>query len=137
MAGETVRGEISFVRGGEPRHFVNILAPLWQDGMVRGIVGVNLDITDSRRMEQQAERAQRIESLGVLAGGIAHDFNNLLAVILGNVSLARRSLSPGGEAAAYLADAERAHLDARALTRQLLTFAQGGAPLCAVTSPEC
>lgn len=52
------------------------------------------DLRDQRRQEverralqQRVERAQRTESLGVLAGGIAHDFNNLLVSVLGNAEI--------------------------------------------------
>jgi signal transduction histidine kinase len=46
-------------------------------------------LADNRRLEDERQKAARLESIGTLAGGIAHDFNNLLTVILGNVSMAQ------------------------------------------------
>ncbi len=53
------------------------------------------DITEKKKMEEEILKAQKLESLGVLAGGIAHDFNNLLTAILGNISLAKMFADPG------------------------------------------
>jgi signal transduction histidine kinase/CheY-like chemotaxis protein len=80
-----------------------------------------------RDLEDEVFRASKLESLGVLAGGIAHDFNNLLAGILANVEAARAGGPP--ELAAPLDDAARAARRATGLTRQLLAFSRGGAPV--------
>ncbi|MEI6154922.1 MAG: PAS domain S-box protein, partial [Deltaproteobacteria bacterium] len=56
------------------------------------LLTVMTDITDRKLMEEELLRAQKIESLGILAGGIAHDFNNLMTVVLGNVQLAMMGL---------------------------------------------
>jgi len=85
------------------------------------------------RLEAALARASKLESLGVLAGGIAHDFNNLLTVVMGNLSLARLDPNIDAETTHCLSESERAATRARDLTRQLLTFAKGGAPMKAST----
>ena len=87
------------------------------------------DITERKRLEEELLRAQKLESMGVLAGGIAHDFNNILTTILGNVSLAREKVDPDDEVFDLLMEAETASIRAQTLTRQLLTFAKGGSPV--------
>ncbi len=87
------------------------------------------EMADREKMEQELVKAQKLESLGILAGGIAHDFNNLLASIMGNISLAMLDLDSGNGAYRQLEAAERASLRAQDLTRQLLTFSKGGEPV--------
>lgn len=84
-------------------------------------------------MVEELIKAQKLESLGVLAGGIAHDFNNLLTAILGNISLAKMYADPQGIIDGYLDKTEKASIRAQALTKQLLTFSRGGAPIKLVT----
>ncbi len=93
------------------------------------VVVVIKDITESRKLEEELRKANKLESLGVLAGGIAHDFNNLLAGILGNVSLEKHLTDPGQKRYTRLENIEKATLRARDLTQQLLTFSRGGAPV--------
>jgi two-component system, cell cycle sensor histidine kinase and response regulator CckA len=97
-------------------------------------VAVIRDISERKRMEQELQKAQKLESIGLLAGGIAHDFNNILTAIIGNITLARMFLPPGEKAADRLAVAEQASMRARGLSQQLLTFARGGAPITATTA---
>lgn len=68
----------------------------------------------------------------MLAGGIAHDFNNILTGLFGNIELARMELPLKHAARTYLDSSTEALSKAKKLTKQLLTFSPGGAPLLEV-----
>jgi len=91
------------------------------------------DVTEKKKMIEELIKAQKFESLGVLAGGIAHDFNNLLTAILGNISLAKMYANSQDIIYDYLHKTEKASIRAQGLTKQLLTFAKCGAPIKKVT----
>jgi signal transduction histidine kinase/ActR/RegA family two-component response regulator len=78
---------------------------------------------EKHELESRLYRAQKLESLGLLAGGIAHDFANLLTVVLTSASLASaRSRDPlvSEELTAITGAAERGAM----LTRQLLAISR-------------
>jgi len=87
------------------------------------------DITLHRQAEEDRLVVEKLESTGILAGGIAHDFNNLLTAVLLNLDLARMLPSSGEKLDSLLAGARLAVLRAHDLTQQLITFAEGGAPV--------
>ncbi|MBI5767231.1 MAG: PAS domain-containing protein [Verrucomicrobia bacterium] len=97
-------------------------ASIAPDGKVRGVAIVFRNPDEMTLTPEELVKANRFESLGLLAGGIAHDFNNLLTTILGAVSIAR-----GNTENPALLDAEKACDTAKGLTKQLLAFAKGGA----------
>ncbi len=98
------------------------------------ILGVVTDVTHQRRTEEELAKVARLDSIGLLAGGIAHDFNNILTAVLGCLGLADVMAGANAGLQEVLRDAERATLRARDLTRQLLTFSKGGAPVKATAS---
>jgi PAS domain S-box-containing protein len=87
-------------------------------------VGVGMDVTAQKRLEEQFRQAQKMESIGNLAGGIAHDFNNLLTVIVGCCELAAARSAVDRDVAESLEGIMSAAVSASALTRQLLTFSR-------------
>ena len=99
------------------------------NGQVQGTAVVFRDVTDAQRLEEERQKASKLESVGLLAGAIAHDFNNILTAIMGNISLAKLYTSAGEQVFDRLEEAERAALWAKDLTQQLLTFSKGGAPV--------
>jgi len=124
-------GEIGHVRrdgGVFPGEMRNALLRD-ESGDPIAMVGTLRDITRQKQIEEELQKAERLESIGQLAGGIAHDFNNLLTGVLGNINLARIHCEPGSKAYVRLAEAEKASARAQELTQQLLTFSRGGAPV--------
>ena len=81
---------------------------------------------ERRRLENQIQHTQRLESLGVLAGGVAHDFNNLLMAIQGNVDLAMLDLEPDSPVRLPLREALRASQSASDLCGQILSYSGRG-----------
>jgi signal transduction histidine kinase/CheY-like chemotaxis protein len=127
---------VLIARDGTERIITDSGAPIsTASGKIIGAVLVFRDVTLPIKIEREMRRAQRLESVGVLAGGIAHDFNNLLTVITANVSFAVRKIDRSEpEVAAILEDVLGACERAVSLTKQLLTFAKGGAPVRKPTS---
>jgi PAS domain S-box-containing protein len=124
-------------RDGSERVIADSGAPIRDhEGAILGVIIVFRDITEKKQIEEGLIKAQRLESLGVMAGGIAHDFNNILTAILGNINLARLQARGDGRILDLLADAEKSSLRARELTQQLLTFARGGKPVKKIGSIE-
>jgi two-component system, cell cycle sensor histidine kinase and response regulator CckA len=78
------------------------------------------------RLTEQLARAQKMESLGMIAGGLAHDFNNFLEVILGFASLARLRLPPHEEFQEPVRMIEEAARRAADLATQLLELTREG-----------
>ncbi len=95
----------------------------------QGLLVLMRDITLRKQSEQQQDKLEKLESLGLLARGFAHDFNNLLTVLLGNLSLAEMRMEPEAPSRQEIAAARRASLQAQNLVQQLLTFARGGVPI--------
>jgi len=105
-----------------------------EEGKVSSCIKTIEDVTDKLKIEKEMHEQEQMETVGCLAGGIAHDFNNILLAALGNLSLARMNIDSRSDAAEPLAEAEKALDRARGLTRQLLTFSSGGAPVKKIAS---
>jgi two-component system cell cycle sensor histidine kinase/response regulator CckA len=93
-------------------------------GAPRYIIGISVDVTERKSLENQLRQAQRMETIGRLAGGVAHDFNNLLTVIKGYCDLLLERKSAAGAFLPQLEHIAKAAEQAASLTRQLLAFSR-------------
>ncbi len=132
---ELANGTVLISKDQRERIIADSGAPIRdQKGEILGVVLVFRDITEKIRLEEELAKAEKLESIGILAGGIAHDFNNILTAIMGNLSLAKMMLPSEDQVFERLSEAEKATLRAKDLTQQLLTFSKGGAPVKKIAS---
>jgi len=82
------------------------------------------DLTDRKRVEEELQRAQRMEAVGRMAGGIAHEFNNMLTAIGGFALLAERAPDDTERVVQCVREIAKASDRAAALTGQLLDFSR-------------
>ncbi len=95
-----------------------------EDGEVSHFISIKQDVTERRKLEQQFLRAQRMQSIGLLAGGVAHDLNNVLAPVLMALPLLRTDLLP--EQRNHILDMlEKSVQRGANIVQQVLTFARG------------
>jgi signal transduction histidine kinase len=108
---------------GSERYFLNSFFGVVEDGKLVRAWGVQTDITEMRRLQQELDRAYRLESIGRLAGGIAHDFNNVLTAVIGYAELARGRVQDE-TILRYLDGIQKAAERAADLNKQLLAYAR-------------
>jgi signal transduction histidine kinase len=106
-----------------------VSSPIMEDGQVVASVTAFRDITERKKLEQEASKVQKLESVGILAGGIAHDFNNLLQAMLGYIALAKIPAYSEDKRSELLTQAETSCEAATELSYRLLTFSRGGEPV--------
>jgi len=100
-----------------------------ESGKPLRMIGTLRDIDKQKSHEQELQKMDKLTSIGTLAGGIAHDFNNILTGVYGNITLAQMKLDSKHPSFSNLENAAKSLNRATKLTRQLLTFSKGGAPV--------
>lgn len=120
------RGELTATtRGGENRICetgVTRLTP--KAGSPAGWLIISTDVTETKKLQERFLRAQRLESVGMLAAGIAHDINNAIAPVGIVASLLRSRLTAPSDVR-WLDTLEKSVVRCSGLVRQILGFAHG------------
>jgi PAS domain S-box-containing protein len=111
-------------RDGSYRWFVGRSRQVTDASGVLRLVGVLIDVTEQRTLEEQLRQSQKMDAIGKLAGGVAHDFNNLLTAILGFGQLLLEDLAPADPRREQMEAILKAAARAADLTSQLLAFSR-------------
>ena len=82
---------------GRSRFFDILIYPLSLTGETGAVIHMD-DVTERVQLEEMMIRSEKMQSIGGLASGLAHEINNPLAVILQNIQVLNRRLSPELEA---------------------------------------
>ncbi len=93
-------------------------------GNLEGYRGIDRDITERNKLEEQLLQAQKMEAVGQLAGGIAHDFNNILTAITGFCYMLKKRTRQNTETQEFINDIHKAANRAAELTNGLLAFSR-------------
>lgn len=94
------------------------------DGSLWRKLGLAVDVTEQKLIEEHLRQSQKMEAIGRLAGGVAHDFNNILCAINGNAEMVLEELSERDPLRESLLEIHEAAARATQLTRQLLAFSR-------------
>lgn len=124
---------MDLIKFKDGREFDRFTCPLVQDETVTGRVWSFRDITDKKQEEEKRqnlqdklERAERMESLGILAGGVAHDLNNMLGPVVGYSELILSGLDEASKIGKRIKKIGKSAQDAANVIQDLLTLARRG-----------
>lgn len=85
------------------------------------------DVTEQRIAEEELIKMKKLESIDTFAVGVAEDFDRLISAVLRNIFLVKLSADDEDTVLAEgLTIAEKASLQAKELSHQLITVARGG-----------
>lgn len=97
LRGEIIRREFSVIRNGFPNYYQKILAPIRDGEQIIGTLGVNVDITEQRRLEEAYTRLVESspQGLSIIQGNRFVFANNALHELMGYPPGMLLELPPG------------------------------------------
>ncbi|MHB8908109.1 MAG: hybrid sensor histidine kinase/response regulator [Syntrophales bacterium] len=104
-----------------------------QEGNLKGYRGVDNDITERKRaeeerrgLEERLQRSEKMEALGQMAGGVAHDLNNILGILSGYSELLLAEIPEGHRSRRHAEKILQSTEKGAAIIQDLLTLARRG-----------
>jgi len=88
------------------------------------LIGICMDVTERKAVEEHLRDTQRLHAVGQLAGGIAHEANNQMSVVLGAAQFLLRRSDLAPTARQDVEFIRQAAERTAAITQQLLAFSR-------------
>ncbi len=105
-----------------------------EDG-VRSTLLIATDVTEQRQAERRYLRAQRMETIGMLASGVAHDLNNMLTPIGIGLEILRQEIQK--PALTEVLNMMNSSVErGAALVKQVLSLAREGSGAASLVQPK-
>ncbi len=101
------------------------------EGQPRYMIGVAVDVSERRMLEEQLVQAERVEAVSRLASRMAHDLNNTLMILTGYSEELLTALPAGSTLRSDVQEILTATERMGGLTSQLLSFARRQGPAAA------
>lgn len=112
------------------REYARLLpASAGAEGQPRYMIGLAVDVTERRMLEDQLVQSERVEAVSRLASRMAHDLNNMLMVLTGYGEELLNGLPAGSALRADVQEILAATDRMSALTSQLLSFTRRQPPV--------
>ncbi|MFL5520165.1 MAG: PAS domain S-box protein [Gemmatimonadales bacterium] len=81
--GERCKGSVRYrAADGSVRQGAVITAPVFEDGVISGALGIMRDVTEDQRLAEQLLQQEKLAAVGQLVSGVAHELNNPLAGVM-------------------------------------------------------
>jgi PAS domain S-box-containing protein len=116
-----------------PAWFSIRLGPIRFNGSVIAAASFITDITQrklteeqKKKLQDQLTKAEKMESLGLLAGGVAHDLNNIITPLVAYPDLILIKIPKDSPAVKYIKRLGKSAEEAAAVIQDLLTMARRG-----------
>jgi len=107
--------------------------PVRRNNRPVGMRGIIIDLTKKKRAEEEQkeiearlQRAEKMETLGILAGGVAHDLNNILSGIVSYPDLLLMQIEDNSPLRKPVMTMQSAGKRAAAIVQDLLTLTRRG-----------
>ena len=109
------------------------VSPVMLNNRPVGMRGIIIDLTEKKRAEEEQkeleiklQRAEKMETLGIMAGGVAHDLNNILSAIVSYPDLLLMEIPKDSPLRKPLLTMQTSGKRAAAIVQDLLTLTRRG-----------